>query len=260
MNMMSVEFVNAQPAHRHAVHVDSILEYANTLTANPHFKFIINGFATDPRVNVHLQLLRIEVEVSYDMHGIENDVYAAIVSRDRVRLNQKVLDRIGALSPSREADLLKVFLAYTLAAHEVGHVLIRHDLPDEKQEYRMTPDDMEVPFIEGKEAGRFLENMIYNGILQLVCRRNVHWTSGNIKALRLMLITHRGEKELDTDQLIAAFKQRNVIQMPITGPLVLANHEIAKKEAGLEFKPAVQYGGEELDSQCGIFAFPNPPK
>jgi hypothetical protein len=234
--------------------VDSILEYANTLAADPHFNSAFNTFATYPEVNVHLQLLRIEVEV----HGIETDVYAATVSRDRVRLNQKVLDRIGAISPSREADLLQVFLAYVLAAHEVGHVLIRHD---ETQEYRMTPDDMEVPFVEGgKEAGRFLENVIYKGVLQLICRRNLRWTSEYIKALRLMLITNRGEKALDTDQLIAAFQQRIVIPMPITGPLVLAHHEIVRKESGLKFKHAVQYGGEELDSQCGIFAFPDPPR
>jgi hypothetical protein len=192
------------------------------------------------------------------MHGIETDVYAATVSRDRVRLNQKVLDRIGNISPSTEADLLKVFLAYTLAAHEVGHVLIRHD---EKQEYRMTPDDMEVPFVEGKESGRYLEYMIYKGVLQLICRRNVRWTSENIKALRLMLITNRGEKALNTDdQLIAAFQQRKVIRMPIAGPLVLADHEIVKKDGGLKFKPVVQYGGKELDSQCGVFSFPDLPK
>jgi hypothetical protein len=256
--MMSVEFVNAQPAHRHAEHVDSIIEYANTLSADPLFRNAFNLFAVYPEVNVHLQLLRIEVEVSYDMHGIETDVYAATVSRDRVRLNQKVLDRIGAISPSREADLLQVFLAYTLAAHEVGHVLIRHDLPDEKQEYRMTPESFKVAFVPGKEAGRFLENMINKGILHLICQRNVHWTSEtNIKALRLMLIDMDGEKELDTD---AAFQQRKVIPMPTTGPLVLAHHEIVRKESGVKFKPAVQYCGEELDSQCGIFAFPDPPK
>jgi hypothetical protein len=176
--MMSVEFVNAQPAHRHAEHVDSIIEYANTLAADLHFKAVIFALATDPEVNVHLQLLRIEVEVSYNMHGIETDVYAATVSRYRVRLNQKVLDRIGAISPSTEADLLKVFLAYTLAAHEVGHVLIRHDL----QEYRMTPEDMEVPFVEGgKEAGRYLENMIYKAYCSLYVEESL---DGRLKISR----------------------------------------------------------------------------
>jgi hypothetical protein len=61
--MMSVVFINAEPAHRHAVHVDSILEYANTLAEDLHFNFIINGFATDPRVNVHLKLLPIQLEI-----------------------------------------------------------------------------------------------------------------------------------------------------------------------------------------------------
>lgn len=40
----------------------------------------------------------------------------------------------------------------------------------------------------------------------------------------------------------------------------LTRHEIVKKEAGLVFKPTVQYGGKKLDSQCGTFAYPDPPK
>jgi hypothetical protein len=137
--------------------------------------------------------------------------------------------------------------------------LIRQNLPDEKQEYRMTPDEFDVGFVSGgKEAGRYLENMIYRGVLQIVCGKGI--SSNHIKVLRLMLITASGDKTVDTDKLVKAFQTKQVIGIPVGKPLVLEKFEIIKKSSDEQFKELVQYGGDpELDIQCGNISFPEWP-
>lgn len=150
-----------------------------------------------------------------------------------------MMDRIAIVDPSREADILKVFSAYTLAAHEIAHVLVRYDISDEKQEYHMTAEEFDIGYMTGgSEAGRALENSIYHGILHLVCRKDVKWSSHtSIKVLRFMLVTLQGEREVDSGCLIQAFYSNQVIQMPVQGPLLLDHlKEIVRKDAGALFK------------------------
>jgi hypothetical protein len=152
---MRVEFVPFNPAHRHAEHLLSILNYANILASDKHFIAAMNLLASDPQIQLDLDSsLIIQFEITYDMRGRESDTYAATISKDRVILNELLFDRIGFIKSTKEANLIKVFLSFALAAHEVGHLIVRHNLAEEKQEYRMTPEKFNVPFVSGgKEAG-----------------------------------------------------------------------------------------------------------
>jgi hypothetical protein len=250
---MKIEFIPFEPNHRHSKHLLSILKYANILASNAHFNSMMNGMASDPQINLDLNLnLSVKVEITYDMRGYERNAHSITILKSHVILNQTLFDRIEMHHSNKEEYLIKVFLAFSLAAHESGHVIVRQNHHEVKKDDPITPEKFNLVFVSGgKEAGRYLENLIYGGILHFVCRKGIRWNSqNNVKVIRLMILTAFGEKEVDDTMLISAFQEGKVIEMPTGNPFILNSNEVVLRPFGGKFQPRIQHSAYK-SKKCG---------